>query len=219
VTYRALFQSKFSINPRKPGGQVPLNSTAKKVHLKQLFGLRIIEVNQLGEITLSATARHSVAGSRRTNTMKHTFFIPALATGMLLSASTAWSADHQVLMLNKDSEGRPMQFEPAFLRIEPGDSVTFVPTDKGHNSESINDLIANEDNGWKGKINEEITVTFDEEGFYAYKCLPHFGLGMVGLVQVGSEAQPLDPALVEKLPGRAKDRMAELVAETAAVGE
>jgi plastocyanin len=40
----------------------------------------------------------------------------------------ALAADHQVQMSNKDSEGRAMQFEPAFLKVAPGDTVTFVVT-------------------------------------------------------------------------------------------
>jgi len=30
-----------------------------------------------------------------------------------------------------------MVFEPALLKNAPGDTVTFVPTDKSHNAESI----------------------------------------------------------------------------------
>jgi pseudoazurin len=138
--------------------------------------------------------------------------------GLLVAASLAapaWAADHQVQMLNKDSEGRPMQFEPAFLRIEPGDTVTFVATTKGHNSESVAEITPEGAETWKGKINEEITVTFTEEGFYAYKCQPHVGMGMVGLIQVGEGAEPPADELVQKLPGKAKARMAELVAEAA----
>lgn len=60
-----------------------------------------------------------------------------------------------------------MQFEPAFLKIALSDTVTFVPTDKEHNSESILTLMPDGAEPWKGKINEEITVTFDTEGFYA----------------------------------------------------
>lgn len=134
-----------------------------------------------------------------------------IATGMLVTP--AWAADHQVQMLNKDSEGRPMQFEPAFLQIAPGDTVTFVATTKGHNSESILNMVPEAAETWKGKINEEITVTFTEEGFYAYKCQPHLGLGMVGLIQVGENPPALNTEEVEKLPGRAKTRMAELIAE------
>ena len=142
----------------------------------------------------------------------------ALIAATLLAAP-AWAADHQVQMLNKDSEGRPMQFEPAFLKIAPGDTVTFVPTDKGHNSEAFPNLIPEGAEPWKGKINEEITVTFTEEGFYAYKCQPHVGLGMVGLIQVGENPTPLPDEDVQKLPGKAKDRMAELIAEAAEGGD
>jgi plastocyanin len=38
---------------------------------------------------------------------------------MLTMPTGVFAADHQVLMLNKDSEGRPMQFEPAFLKVAP----------------------------------------------------------------------------------------------------
>lgn len=137
------------------------------------------------------------------------------ATGLaaLLVMSTAvYAAEHQVLMLNKDSEGRPMQFEPAFLKVAPGDTVTFVAQDKGHNSESIPNKIPEGAEGWKGKINEEITITLNTEGHYVFKCLPHLALGMVGLIQVGEPGVP-DAALADGLPGKGKTRMQELIAE------
>jgi pseudoazurin len=139
----------------------------------------------------------------------------AAAMASLAIISPTWAADHQVKMVNKDSEGRAMQFEPAFLKIAPGDTVTFVATDKGHNSEALPNLIPEGAEPWKGKIGEEITVTFDVEGFYGYRCAPHFGLGMVGLIQVGDAATPPDISAV-KLPGKAKDRMTELVSEASA---
>ena len=142
-------------------------------------------------------------------------FLIAGGLAGLMSVAPAFAADHQVQMLNKDSEGRAMQFEPAFLKIAPGDTVTFVPTSKGHNSESILTLTPEGAEPWKGKINQEITVTFDAEGFYAYKCLPHLGLGMVGVIQVGDAPTALDEAEVEKLPQRAEDRLIELIAAAA----
>lgn len=131
----------------------------------------------------------------------------------LAPALPAVAADHEVLMLNKDSEGRTMQFEPAFLKVEPGDTVTFVAKDKGHNSESMANAIPEGATAWKGKINEEITVTLTEEGFYAYKCLPHQAMGMVGLIQVGEAVEPDAAALTAGLPGKGKARMEELIAE------
>ncbi len=142
----------------------------------------------------------------------------ALAASFLL-AGTAIAADHEVRMLNKDSEGRAMQFEPAFLQIAVGDTVTFIAADKGHNSESIPEIAPEGAEPWKGKINEEIAVTFDQEGYYGYKCLPHFAMGMVGLIQVGEPAAAPDPSLADGLPSRAKTRMGELIAEASGAAE
>ncbi|MEX4010743.1 pseudoazurin [Neoaquamicrobium sediminum] len=127
--------------------------------------------------------------------------------------ASAGTQTHEVQMVNKDREGRPMQFDPAYLKIAPGDSVKFVATDKGHNSEPILGMVPEGAEMWKGKINEEITLTFDVEGIYGYKCLPHFALGMVGIIQVGDSTENLDSAETAKLPGKAKPRMAELIAQ------
>ena len=69
--------------------------------------------------------------------MKTPSFLVAGSLVGLMLAVPALAEDHQVQMLNKDSEGRAMQFEPAFLKIAPGDTVTFIAATKGHNSESI----------------------------------------------------------------------------------
>ena len=139
--------------------------------------------------------------------------LAAIAIATVLTISTpSFATDHQVQMLNKDSQGRAMQFEPAFLKIAVGDTVTFVPTDKGHNSESIPDLAPAGAEPWKGKMSEQITVTFDQEGFYGFKCLPHFGMGMVGLIQVGDSPTAPDMSKV-KMPGKPQQRMMELMSE------
>lgn len=39
-------------------------------------------------------------------------------------------------MLDRRTTGR-MVFKPNFVMAEPGDTITFVPTDKGHNAEII----------------------------------------------------------------------------------
>ncbi len=130
-----------------------------------------------------------------------------------LAWSGAFAADHEVRMLNKGPEGQPMQFDPAFLKIAPGATVTFVATDKGHNSETILGMIPEGAETWTAKMNEEIKVTFSTEGIYGYKCTPHFGMGMVGLIQVGDNTDNLDAAQTAKLPGKAKTRMAELMAQ------
>lgn len=137
----------------------------------------------------------------------------ASAQESVAGQSSGGAQTHEVQMVNKDPEGRAMQFDPAYLKIAPGDSVKFVATDKGHNSETILGMVPEGAETWKGKINEEIVVAFDVEGIYGYKCSPHFALGMVGIIQVGDSTENVDSAETVKLPGKAKPRMAELVAQ------
>lgn len=139
-----------------------------------------------------------------------------IATGIAALATPALAAEFEVKMLNKGSDGQAMVFEPAFLKIKPGDTVKFVPTDKGHDAETIPGLIPEGATPFKGKLSQELTVTFDKPGFYGYKCVPHLGMGMVGAIQVGDE--PPNPAALEaaKLPPLAKKRLTGYLTQTAA---
>jgi pseudoazurin len=140
-----------------------------------------------------------------------TIAFAGMAAAMTIGAVSA--AEYEVKMLNKGSDGTAMVFEPAFLQIAKGDTVTFVPTDKSHNAESIKDLIPEGATPFKGKLNEEISVTFDVEGAYAYKCLPHLGMGMVGLIVVGEAPANLADITAAKMPKKAADIFAELAAQ------
>lgn len=73
-----------------------------------------------------------------------------------------------VLMLNKGTDGKRMGFSPSYLHVEVGDSVMFIPVDRGHNAESILDMIPADAKHWKGKIDEEFTVTLTVPGLYAF---------------------------------------------------
>ncbi len=129
-----------------------------------------------------------------------------------MAPAAAHAADHKVKMLNKGTDGM-MVFEPAYVAVKPGDTVTFVPTDKSHNAESIPGMFPAGAAPFKGKINEQITVKFTKPGLYGYKCLPHTSMGMVGLVQVGPAANKAQvQAEAARLPGLAKKRMTEYLA-------
>jgi pseudoazurin len=128
--------------------------------------------------------------------------------------SAAQAKEWQVKMLNKGSDGKLMVFEPAFLAVKPGDTVKFLATDKGHNAESVADMLPAGAKPFKGKINEEIVVRFTQQGLYGYKCLPHVGMGMVGLVQVGAASNKA-PATTgaARLQGMGKKVMTGLLAK------
>ncbi|MCV6592361.1 MAG: pseudoazurin [Silicimonas sp.] len=125
------------------------------------------------------------------------------STGMVRAETT-----HEVQMLTKHPEEKKLRnvFLPRVLVVEPGDTVTFLPTEKGHNSASSKGMLPEGAEGWKGKINKEISVTFDKPGFYGYECSPHAALGMVGLVIVKGDGMTdnLDAAKSAKAKGKSK---------------
>lgn len=138
----------------------------------------------------------------------------SLTAAILIAAlmfGPAQAAEFTVNMVNKDAAGHAMQFEPAFLKVAPGDVVHFVAVDKGHDTESL--LVPDGADGWKGKLSQNVDVTLTVPGLYAYKCAPHVGLGMVGLIEVGDAPTNVDAVKALKLPNKATARMGELLAE------
>lgn len=121
----------------------------------------------------------------------------------------ALAADHKVWM--KGSGGQPMHFDPDFLKIAAGDTVTFSPEDAGHNVERISGPKGTEP--FVGSLDRELSVTFGADGLYAYKCPPHLEAGMVGLIQVGDATTGADSAMAADLPDKAKSQMKALLAK------
>lgn len=111
-------------------------------------------------------------------------------------------------MLNRGEAGN-MVFEPAFLRIAAGDTVTFLATDRGHNAESIATMMPEGGTTFAGRVNEEIVVTFDVEGLYGVMCKPHYAMGMVVTIAVGDVSEVPETFLEGRIPRGAKSRFEE----------
>jgi pseudoazurin len=127
----------------------------------------------------------------------------AIVAGALALAATAQAAEVQVKMLNKGASGAAMVFEPALVKIAPGDTVRFIPTDKSHDVASVDGMLPAGVQPFEGKVNEELAVTFTTPGVYGFKCKPHYGMGMVGVVVVGTPDN-LAAAKAVKQTGMAK---------------
>jgi pseudoazurin len=121
-------------------------------------------------------------------------------------ASYATAADFEVHLLNKGKDGM-MVFEPGLTKIAKGDTVTFVPTDKGHNVETYKDLLPTGAKPFKGKPSEATKITFDVEGAYVVKCAPHMPMGMVGLIVVGDAKSNIAAVKSAKMPPVARKRI------------
>lgn len=129
----------------------------------------------------------------------------------MLLAPMAHAEAFEVKMLNKGADGA-MVFEPAFIKAAVGDTINFVSPDKGHNAESIGGMLPDGVEPFKGKMSEGFTLTLTAEGVYGIKCTPHYGMGMVALIQAGAPVN-LDAAAAVPQKGKAKTRFAPLFAQ------
>lgn len=143
-----------------------------------------------------------------------TLKVLAAAALLTMVAAPAMAANFGVQMLNKGESGT-MVFEPALIQVQPGDTVTFLPTDKGHNAETIKDMLPEGAEAFKGTMGKEIVVTFTEAGAYGVKCAPHLGMGMVALVVVGEDPANLETIKAVKVPKKAQERFDAIYAELA----
>jgi pseudoazurin len=129
-----------------------------------------------------------------------------------LLSTPALAADTTVEMLNKRDDGAKMVYSQDITTIDVGDTITWVPTSKGHNVE----FIAGPD-GWdapkKSKLNKEVEMTFDTPGVYLYQCTPHKSMGMIAIVVVGELTQEgVDAIKGAKVRGKSKKKLKELLA-------
>ena len=131
---------------------------------------------------------------------------------MVALSTTVFAEDISVDMLNKRDDGAKMVYSEDISRIDVGDSITWLPTSKGHNVE----FIAGPD-GWdapkKSKLSKEYTYTFDTPGVYVYQCTPHKSMGMIAIVVVGTPmySEVEDRLKDVKVKGKSKKKLADLL--------
>jgi pseudoazurin len=142
------------------------------------------------------------------------YLVMAAFAGAMAMAGGATAAEVEVKMLNRGTEG-VMVFEPALIKVEPGDTVKFVATDKGHNAETIKGMLPDGAATFVGKNGEDIVAKFDQAGIYGVKCTPHYGMGMVAMVVVGTPANEEQARAVPQT-GKAKQVFAALFDKFAA---
>lgn len=134
-----------------------------------------------------------------------------MTAALAMMTGVALAETHEVHMLNKGEAGS-MVFEPDYVAAQPGDTIHFVSVDKGHNVEGIKGMLPDGVAAFKSKMNKDFDLTVDAEGVYGVKCTPHYGMGMVALIQVG-KAGNLDAVQAVKQKGKAKKRFEAIFAQ------
>lgn len=135
----------------------------------------------------------------------------ALVPLVALAAPSAEAKDIRVHMKNMGKEGA-MVFEPSLIKAKVGDRIIFNPTDPSHNAETLPSMLPAGAEPMKGALNKEASMTVTKPGLYGIKCMPHYSMGMVALVQVGHPSvADVAAAKAVKLPPLAAKRMDTLL--------
>ena len=139
-----------------------------------------------------------------------TFYLAVF--GIMLAVGSASAGARTIEMLNKDDAGNKMVYSEELTRVEVGETITWVPTSKGHNVE----WIAGPDGAElpkKSKNGKEVSMTFEVPGIYYYLCTPHKGMGMIGLVVVGDDTSNKDAIAKAKALGKSKKKLKALLGQ------
>ena len=96
------------------------------------------------------------------------------------------------------------------VRIDIGDTIEWLPTNKGHNVEF---LIGPKMSSLpvKSKIDERHSVVFAIPGVYLYGCTPHANMGMLGLIIVGNDFHNIEKLKEIDLPRVATSVLKRLI--------
>tara|TARA_B100001115_G_C15790558_1_gene389766 strand:+ start:526 stop:972 length:447 start_codon:yes stop_codon:yes gene_type:complete len=139
------------------------------------------------------------------------FFIVVMMSTVLLSSVHSEEVVEPTLvieMLNKKGKQK-MIYSEEIARVQVGDTISWVPTSKGHNVQFVS--VPEGVEKIKSKLGKEVSYTFETEGVYLYLCTPHAGMGMIGLVLVGDSLENLDSVKKHKLMGKSKKKFKKLL--------
>jgi pseudoazurin len=123
----------------------------------------------------------------------------------------ALAGEIEVKALNRGPSGAVFVFAPELVRIEPGDSINFVATDKGHEVHSVPGMIPEGAPLFEGGMNQDLKVSFTVPGVHVVACRPHTAMAMVAIIVVREPVNlgRIDPGT---LAGKARGKLEGLLA-------
>ena len=126
-------------------------------------------------------------------------------------APQVFAKEFEIRTLNRGPAGAFFVFVPEVVRIDPGDSVSFIAADKGHEVHAVPGMIPTGAPLFEGAMNQDVRVTLTVPGIYVVACKPHTPMGMVAVIVVGDPVN-LDKIDPSALPGKARSKLEGLLA-------
>lgn len=139
------------------------------------------------------------------------------ATLPMAAAAEAKTVVIEMLNVDPDDKKQRQVYKPAVVHVNVGDTIKFVSTDRGHNTQVDEDMMPEGGDMWESKINEDIEFVVQTEGAYGYYCKPHRSVGMVGLLLVGDAAASLEELKGVRQRGKAKQRYEDYFEQAEAI--
>ncbi|PCJ32009.1 MAG: copper-binding protein [Gammaproteobacteria bacterium] len=122
--------------------------------------------------------------------------VSALLGASVLLSSSVMAENHLVTTVGPS-------FKPMVIKIAPGDTVSWDNM-LTHIVATMPEYLPAGAEGWESAMGESFTTPpLTVEGAYFYKCTPHWGMGMGGVIIVGNPTN-LDDVKATKPKGAAK---------------
>ena len=102
----------------------------------------------------------------------------------------ALHAQEQTVEMLNERDGQMMVFSKELVFLEVGESLLWRATDKTHSVMFLADGIPHGVETFRSPFNVDGRFLFKTPGVYVYKCLAHYGMGMIGVVVVDRDTQP-----------------------------
>ena len=123
-------------------------------------------------------------------------------------ANTISAATFEVEMLNRLGK-ESMVYSQSVVNIQPGDTVKWLATTKGHNVQFL--TVPEGVGSFRSKLNVDTEYTFTVPGIYLYQCTPHKNMGMIAVVVVGGNKDNLNAITSSRVAGKSMQRLANII--------
>ncbi len=133
---------------------------------------------------------------------------------LALTVPAANAAEIVVEMLSRDKTANLSNvYKPGLVRVHKGDTVKWKATQAGHNVAFVAGAVPAGVPLFSSPMSKDVSFKFEKPGIYLYKCTPHLGMGMVGVVLVGNDKSNLAAVKAAYVPPLAKKRLEPIFVE------